>query len=221
MGRFSTTVCYTTLENNRGAGRAALSTGWCTQTGRGGGWAPCSRGSDRFFAEYCSVLFFWFNQPGGKISHLGHYLSAIMTAVVSAAVLAAVNGFQCEDDFDCSLAGTCRAGSCHCKPWAKGLECAELNLIPPASAAAIRPLVGGLASCRRRHTAIPSMLPVPQCCLTGSAAHPTPPSAQSNPTLTIRYSHTPIGPGGEGRRFTTRTPGSTIFSALRWPITVA
>lgn len=58
-----------------------------------------------------------------------------------AAVLAA-EGSQCKDDFDCSLAGKCTAdGACACKSWATGKDCAALNLVPPASAAEVKPLV--------------------------------------------------------------------------------
>eukprot|EP01043_Picozoa_sp_COSAG02_P001905 COSAG02_NODE_42_length_46522_cov_109.704478_18_plen_197_part_00 len=43
----------------------------------------------------------------------------------------------CENDLDCSLAGSCVAGTCHCQSWAKGPSCAALNLQPPASPAAV------------------------------------------------------------------------------------
>ena len=69
-----------------------------------------------------------------------------------AAVLAA-EGSQCKDDFDCSLAGKCTAdGVCACKSWATGPDCATLNLVPPASAAEVKPLVGP-----------PEFLPRPSC----------------------------------------------------------
>ena len=43
----------------------------------------------------------------------------------------------CTDDLNCSLAGACIAGVCHCEPWTKGHDCAALNLAPLSSAAAL------------------------------------------------------------------------------------
>ena len=43
----------------------------------------------------------------------------------------------CTDDLDCSLAGACIAGVCHCEQWTKGHDCAALNLTPLSSAAAL------------------------------------------------------------------------------------
>jgi hypothetical protein len=44
---------------------------------------------------------------------------------------------SCKTDLDCSLAGMCRGGVCHCQSWTKGPDCSELNIVPPATPAAV------------------------------------------------------------------------------------
>jgi hypothetical protein len=38
--------------------------------------------------------------------------------------------FRCQSDWDCSLAGTCEAGTCKCDAWASGSDCSYLNFQP-------------------------------------------------------------------------------------------
>jgi len=47
----------------------------------------------------------------------------------------------CSTDVDCSLAGACVSGKCHCEGWTKGADCAALNLVPLTSAALLAPAV--------------------------------------------------------------------------------
>lgn len=47
----------------------------------------------------------------------------------------------CVDDWDCSLAGECVAGTCKCESWVKGDDCGAVNFKPLANAAALKPLV--------------------------------------------------------------------------------
>ena len=63
-------------------------------------------------------------------------------AVLAAMLTAAAEAASCRSNFDCSLSGTCLpSGACRCKSWASGADCARLNLVAPASAATIKPLV--------------------------------------------------------------------------------
>ena len=55
----------------------------------------------------------------------------------------------CSSDLDCSLAGSCVAGACKCEAWAKGADCAALNLVPLQSAADLGPLVVPVANTTR------------------------------------------------------------------------
>lgn len=45
--------------------------------------------------------------------------------------------FVCNDDWDCSLAGTCSDGSCTCDAWASGADCSYLNFQPVDKAAGL------------------------------------------------------------------------------------
>lgn len=38
--------------------------------------------------------------------------------------------FQCQNDWDCSLAGVCNAGTCDCDPWVEGEDCSYLRFQP-------------------------------------------------------------------------------------------
>lgn len=55
--------------------------------------------------------------------------------------LAATCHGGCRDDYDCSLAGSCRNGQCVCQSWVKGADCAALNLRPLKSKAELQATV--------------------------------------------------------------------------------
>ena len=67
--------------------------------------------------------------PAGGRAMLLLLLLLFTAASASSAAAAAA----CSDDFDCSLAGACVSGTCHCQAWTKGPSCAALNLTPLAS----------------------------------------------------------------------------------------
>jgi hypothetical protein len=56
-------------------------------------------------------------------------------------VVLLVNCDACQNDYDCSLAGTCTNGKCVCQPWVTGDDCAALNLKPLKTKADLQGMV--------------------------------------------------------------------------------